>query len=171
MFPSLQTPVPVSVLSQERSRQLPLPWGAAHKDPQHDSFLNLPPTVPNQPLVMRRVRQENNRAHSLSDWQTRQSLRTHWYVNQTLSFEKLLGLLTTLQLYKTIRKYHRSVGAMTWSIASLHPFFMNCCFFVLDCWPCRSLKHAPSILTCMNVCRVRPFNITSPSLKVNVVLS
>lgn len=37
-----------------------LPWGELLKDLQHDSFLNLLPTVPNQPLIMRHVQQENN---------------------------------------------------------------------------------------------------------------
>lgn len=67
-----------------------LPWGELHKDLQHDSFLNLLPTVPNQPLIMRHVQQENNLPHSLSDWQTCQSLPNQWYVNQTVAFEMLL---------------------------------------------------------------------------------
>lgn len=41
-----------------------LPWGDLHKDLQHDSFLNLLPTVPNQPLIMHHVQQEKNLTHS-----------------------------------------------------------------------------------------------------------
>jgi len=70
-----------------------LPRGELHKDLQHDSFLNLLPTVPNQLLIMRHVQQENNLPHSLSDWQMRQSLPNQWYVNQTVAFEMLFFVL------------------------------------------------------------------------------
>lgn len=109
---NLQTPI--SFPSVFRSQCCPrppflsiaLPRGELHKDLQHDSFLNLLPTVPNQPLIMRHVQQENNLAHSLSDWQTHPSLPTHWCVNQPVSFEMLLGFFTALHLYRTITKYH-----------------------------------------------------------------
>lgn len=99
---NLQTPI--SFLSVFRSQCCPrppflsiaLPRGELHKDLQHDSFLNLLPTVPNQPLIMRHVQQENNVAHSLTDWQMRQSLPTHWYVNQLVAFEMLLGFFLQL---------------------------------------------------------------------------
>lgn len=86
----------VCVVPGPLSCQLLCPGGELHKDLQHDSFLNLLPTVPNQPLIMRHVQQENNVAHSLSDWQMRQSLPTHWYVNQPVAFEMLLGFFSPL---------------------------------------------------------------------------
>ncbi len=108
----------VCVVPGPLSCQLLCPGGELHKDLQHDSFLNLLPTVPNQPLIMRHVQQENNVAHSLSDRQMRQSLPTHWYVNQPVAFEMLLGFFSrsvALQNHHKVSLFgSNSVGISSW---------------------------------------------------------